>query len=388
MLTSPILLLSLAVILGFVLGEIRLGGFKLGVSGILFAGMGIAWALNNWGVTDSGLVVNKAYFDFLLVLFLVSAGLLAAKDVAKVFRGNGLKLFALTLVVACSGALAVYGLFMLIPALDRQSISGVFTGSITSSPGLAIALEAAGKSPVPGAAAAVGLGYALTYPFSVVIVITSMRLIPRLFGIDLQREATLLVGDTPEVSEIAGKSTHPGLDMTAFALVCAVGVLVGRLYIPLGSLGRLSLETTGGILVAALIFGNMERLGPLNFRMNPGSLNALQQVSVAFIFAYVGLSYGHQAVEALRGPAILMVAIGLVCTSSAVMMGFLLGRYVFKLNWIVLSGAICGAMTSTPGLGAAMESTGNTQTAGAYGSTYPIGLLTKVLIVLLMSALK
>jgi putative transport protein len=173
--------------------------------------------------------------------------------------------------------------------------------------------------------------------------------------------------------------------MPAFAVICVVGFLLGRVYLPLGSLGRLSLETTGGILVAALFFGNLEKLGPLNFKMNPRSLHALQQVSVSFFFAYVGLNYGHQAIGALQGPTALMVGIGLLCTSAAVMAGFLLGRYGFRMNWIILSGALCGSMTSTPGLGAAMESTGSTSTAGAYGSTYPLGLLTKVLIVLLMN---
>ncbi|MGO0807212.1 hypothetical protein ACTPEF_25175, partial [Clostridioides difficile] len=36
---------------------------------------------------------------------------------------------------------------------------------------------------------------------------------------------------------------------------------------------------------------------------------------------------------------------------TAMMIGFLVGKYVFKLNWILLSGAVCGGMTSTPGLG-------------------------------------
>lgn len=386
-LTRPIFLIVLVSLLGYALGEIRMRNFKLGVSAILFVGIGIGWYLNARVVGPEALLVDRAYFDFLLMLFMVSTGLLAARDVAKVFRGDGQKLLLLTLVIVSTGALSVLLFFSLVPWLDFEGFAGVFTGAITSSPGLAIALEAAGRSASNTAVAAVGLGYALTYPFSVVVVVLAMGLLPRVFDIGDMGKGGNVVQPPRRSSIIEEESVRlRGLDMAAFTFVAVVGYLLGQVSVPLGTLGRISLQTPGGMLVAALLLGNLQTLGPLHFRMSQASLSAVQQIPVVFIFSYVGLTYGYDAVQALSGPAVILVLVGLICTVLTVMAGFLFGRYVLKLDWVILSGAICGGMTSTPGLGAALENTKSSLTAGAYGSTYPIGLLAKVLVVLLIYA--
>ncbi|HBF8938943.1 TPA: hypothetical protein KO175_002879, partial [Clostridioides difficile] len=72
---------------------------------------------------------------------------------------------------------------------------------------------------------------------------------------------------------------------------------------------------------------------------------------------------------------------------TAMMIGFLVGKYVFKLNWILLSGAVCGGMTSTPGLGAAVDALDSDDPAAGYGATYPFALLTKVILVIVLHKL-
>ena len=175
--------------------------------------------------------------------------------------------------------------------------------------------------------------------------------------------------------------------MRAFALVALTGFCIGRISIPLASVGSISLGTTGGVLVAALVLGARGRLGPISLRMNAKALNVVKQLALYFFLAYVGLNYGHQAVAAMAGPNALLVLVGMLTTAMSLLVGFLFGRYVLHMNWVLLSGAICGAMTSTPGLGAAIDTTGRNEAAGGYGATYPIGLLCKVLLVLLLNKL-
>ena len=81
----------------------------------------------------------------------------------------------------------------------------------------------------------------------------------------------------------------------------------------------------------------------------------------------------------------MLVLVGIFTTATSILVGFLFGRYVLGMNWVILSGAICGSMTSTPGLGAAIDATGCNEAAGGYGATYPLGLLCKVVIVLILS---
>ena len=68
-------------------------------------------------------------------------------------------------------------------------------------------------------------------------------------------------------------------------------------------------------------------------------------------------------------------------------LGYLFGRYILKLNWILLAGALCGAMTSTPGLGAAVDATGCDDVATGYGAVYPIALLSMVFFTILLSVI-
>ena len=57
------------------------------------------------------------------------------------------------------------------------------------------------------------------------------------------------------------------------------------------------------------------------------------------------------------------------------------------MNWILLAGAISGAMTSTPGLGAAIDATGTEDCAAGYGGTYPVAILCMVLFTTLLQRL-
>ena len=70
-----------------------------------------------------------------------------------------------------------------------------------------------------------------------------------------------------------------------------------------------------------------------------------------------------------------------------IIVGFLVGRYLFHLNWIMLSGAICGGMTSTTGLGAATEAVGSDDPGAGYGATYPFALLGMVIFTIILHKL-
>lgn len=70
-----------------------------------------------------------------------------------------------------------------------------------------------------------------------------------------------LKGNKKEIREVY-------FDLSAYALVCIVGYLMGIIKIPLSTLGELSLGSTGGVLIAALVLGHIGNLGSLCFRMN------------------------------------------------------------------------------------------------------------------------
>ena len=53
----------------------------------------------------------------------------------------------------------------------------------------------------------------------------------------------------------------------------------------------------------------------------------------------------------------------------------------------MLAGAFCGSLTTTPGLAAAINALKSDKPASSYGAVYPIALLVKVIVVIILHKL-
>lgn len=73
--------------------------------------------------------------------------------------------------------------------------------------------------------------------------------------------------------------------------------------------------------------------------MDPKVLGIIRELGLVFFLSIVGLNYGYGAVAALTGSGITLALVSLFVGAVSIMVGFLVGRYLFKLNWIMLSGA-------------------------------------------------
>ena len=221
------------------------------------------------------------------------------------------------------------------------------------------------------------------------IVILAVNFLNVIFKFDVEEEKRKYALEMEQARRVKLSKEVPttSFSIMSFAIVCFVGYLVGSLKIYMGPLGYVSLEATGGVLIAALVLGYIGKIGPLSFRMDSMVLGVVRELGLAFFLAIVGLNYGYGAVVALTGSGITLAAVSLVVGFIAVIVGFLVGRYAFKLNWIMLSGAICGGMTSTPGLGAATEAVGSDDPGAGYGATYPFALFGMVIFTIILHKL-
>ena len=188
---QPVLTLFVIIGFGYLIGNIRLGGFSLGpVAGVLFAGL----FFGHFGFRMSPGAQSVGF-----ALFIFSVGYQAGPRFFDVLRTDGLKYFFLALVIALSGlGLAIFGSWWL--DLQPGTSAGLLAGGLTSSPTLAAAQEAirAGTiSPPEGwtADAVIGnitTGYAITYIFGLAGLIAIVKLMPGLLKIDLKAEAKTL----------------------------------------------------------------------------------------------------------------------------------------------------------------------------------------------------
>ena len=365
---NPIFVMTLTAMLGVLIGKVKLGRFSLETSGALFVGLVVGAV---------GYSVPEAFFNFTLTLFVVAVGLLASGDMLNVIRRYGLKFAFLGGFITFVGALVTYVLALMFRGgASPHLIGGTYTGALTSSPGLAAALEATNNNPD------VTVGHSIAYPFGVLAVILFVQLIPMVFRIDVDREreefkATLAAMRDGQGE--AGGGYKNAFSMVAFGLCIVAGYLLGGIKVPLGGKLSISLGATGGGLIAALVLGSMIKSGPFDMRMDPKVLGAVRSLGLSYFLAIVGINAGAEVVEVLKVHGVLLVLIGFFAALAAEVAAFLLARYGWRMNWILIAGAICGGMTSTPGLGAAIDATKTEDVAVGYGATYPVALLGMVI---------
>lgn len=175
LLQSSYFALFLIVALGFMLGRIRVKGLSLDVSAVIF----IALLFGHFGVT-----IPKALGNFGLVLFIFTIGIQAGPGFFDSFRSKGKTLIILTLLVvgtACLTALA----FKYTLGIQTPELVGLIAGSLTSTPGLAVAIDST-QSPLAS------IAYGIAYPFGVIGVILFIKLLPKMLRIDLEKETKKL----------------------------------------------------------------------------------------------------------------------------------------------------------------------------------------------------
>jgi len=87
----------------------------------------------------------------------------------------------------------------------------------------------------------------------------------------------------------------------------------------------------------------------------------------------IGLGAGPHFIEALREAGVGLFFGGIVVTSVPLVVGLYFGRYVLKLDPLLLLGGIAGAQTMAAGYAAIQERTGSSVAVLGYSATVAIG---------------
>jgi putative transport protein len=152
--SQPILAVFLAISVGYLVGQINLGGFSLGVGAVLFVGLAIgAFAPKSQIVGPIGLTG--------LIMFLYGIGILYGRQFFEGMTGAaGIKSNLLALVAVLAGLFVALGLGQVF-GIKLGHTLGLYAGSMTSTATLQAALDVMGnKDP--------SIGYSVAYPFGVI----------------------------------------------------------------------------------------------------------------------------------------------------------------------------------------------------------------------------
>jgi putative transport protein len=107
-------------------------------------------------------------------------------------------------------------------------------------------------------------------------------------------------------------------------------------------------------------------------KISKQTLNSMRELGLVLFLAGAGVPGGVNFVSAFDW---LYIVYGIIMATVPMILGFILGKYVFKLSIFNNLGSITGGMTSTPALGALISTAGTDDVASAYAATYPFALV-------------
>jgi putative transport protein len=161
-------------------------------------------------------------------------------------------------------------------------------------------------------------------------------------------------------------------DMIFVGLGIFLGGLVGLLTVVVAGL-PLTLTASGGALIMGLVFGWLRAVHPTFGRIPEPAMWVFDTVGLSVFMACVGLAAGPSFFSGLQKSGISLVVVGLVIAILPHTVAILFGRYVLKMNPLIVLGACSGAGTITAALRAIQEEAQSELPALGYTVPYAIG---------------
>lgn len=385
------LLISVFIIatLGYMLGRITIKGVSLGTAGVFIVAL-VYGAIFGPEFTDRIRIGEVAYAsealktveNLGLILFVTSVGFIAGPNFFKNMKKNFKSYVLLGLVIILTGGIATVACVYIDRLLEAGNntdpgqitaiITGILSGALTSTPAFSATKEAV----QPEYTDAVTVGYGIAYLFGVIGVVLFVQLMPKFVHANMDEERSKLTA--VDVAKDDKKVSRKLIDMDdfglmPFALAAVLGVLVGSVKF----FKLFSLTTTGGTLLASLLFGHFGHIGPVNIMPQKKTLENFREFGLMLFLIGAGIAGGMNFVRYFKAVYFLY---GIVITTLPMIVGYFVARKALKMSLLNSLGSITGGMTSTPALGTLIHVAGTDDVASAYAATYPIALISVVLV--------
>lgn len=201
-----VLLYSIVIAVGVLLGKIRIGGISLGVTFVLFAGI----VAGHIGFTAPGNILTFIQ-DFGLVLFVFMIGLQVGPGFFESFGASGIKLNGLAAAAILLNILVMFGCYYIFFDTSNPNnlpmMVGTLYGAVTNTPGLGAANEAL-STVFSSNAPQIASGYACAYPLGVVGIIVATIAVRYICRVSLEKEEEGLIRQEGENAAVKPHKMH------------------------------------------------------------------------------------------------------------------------------------------------------------------------------------
>ena len=182
-----VLLYSIVIAAGVLLGKIKIGGISLGVTFVLFAGI----IAGHFGFTAPTSTITFIQ-EFGLVLFVFMIGLQVGPGFFESFGSAGLRLNAMATITIILNVIVMFVCYFIFfdtsDSANLPMMVGTLYGAVTNTPGLGAANEALNSVFTNVKPPQIASGYACAYPLGVIGIIGATILIRYICKIKLSKE--------------------------------------------------------------------------------------------------------------------------------------------------------------------------------------------------------
>lgn len=196
-----VLLYAIVIAVGVYLGKIKIGGFSIGVTFVLFAGI----AAGHIGFTAPTNILSFLQ-EFGLILFVFMIGLQVGPGFLESFRKGGITLNLLSTVMVVLNVIVMFACYYIFfDTSDPKNLPmmvGTLYGAVTNTPGLGAANETLYSIFDRGEVPQIASGYACAYPLGVLGIIGATIAIKYIFGIKLEKEEEELAKEEEDNDDV------------------------------------------------------------------------------------------------------------------------------------------------------------------------------------------
>lgn len=179
-------------------------------------------------------------------------------------------------------------------------------------------------------------------------------------------------------------------DLLAFCAFFIIGLMIGMVSFQFSAFS-FGIGNAAGLLFAGIMLGFLRANHPTFGYIPQGALTMVKEFGLMVFMAGVGLSAGSGLGKGLGETGLLMLLSGLAVSLVPVVLCYLFGAYVLRMNRALLFGAIMGARTCAPAMEIISDTARSNIPALGYAGTYAIAnvllTLAGTLIVIIWPAL-
>jgi putative transport protein len=128
----------------------------------------------------------------------------------------------------------------------------------------------------------------------------------------------------------------------SIGLGMALGFLIGAIKVPLPIIGKLVVGLAG-VLIVALILGNLRRTGGMNWTIPLSANLVLRNLGLTLFLAQVGMSSGPKFAATVSETGFQMLGLGAVVLVALVLPVMILGLFVYRMPFDEVAGIVAGA---------------------------------------------